>query len=507
MLFLLIYGKIDIVLRINQLKEVETVARKSNEMLLKEKLAKISPCPFDIFELLTPTDELFDLIKRAENMDVDAISELTESLGKIAVSERRHSDALVYFSKSGVEKEIISVALTVISYSLALGECFSLALDALEIVNEKAPVEVAQSVCGVKDELRAMKLVDDISNGCSADALDADAALLPAEIFSAEHIYLFSYKLRCGSTDCTNERELLIRAGIPQIMDLPSFCGQSKANIDIKIEDTEEFLSTLLAIESRHDDSEWRDFWTRIIYESAERYFKGSYTSVASHLAHRALARKSVRNRNAQALAWIHYLLFSDSAVFSESERERLKNEYEHLSKSCMFEGIMPDTTDGEELSSLMREAVYTSEKEMQGVNEYMNSLGSIIRHENNRFLMECELSGHSKRGHKHTWEFKMSIPKEFIGKKMPAFQSFKVEKANPYVTRGGITLEKEKASSQIICRSEIKFGEAAHPFLIDIILDVNYISSVKCTLGELRIKKMDEGERYITYTCQLLLS
>ena len=120
---------------------------------------------------------------------------------------------------------------------------------------------------------------------------------------------------------------------------------------------------------------------------------------------------------------------------------------------------------------------------------------------------MECELKGHSKRGHKHTWEFKMSMPKKFIGQKRPTFHNFKVERANPFITRGGVALEREKTSSQIICRSEIKFDQAAHPFLVDIILDVTYISSVKCTLGELKIKNITEDDKYLTYTCQILFS
>ena len=100
-----------------------------------------------------------------------------------------------------------------------------------------------------------------------------------------------------------------------------------------------------------------------------------------------------------------------------------------------------------------------------------------------------------------------MSMPLKYAVKGSPQFQNFKVEQANPFATRGGVSLEREKTTSQIICRSEIKFGEAAHPFLIDFMLDVNYISSVKCTIGELKIKDIKQDDKYITYTCQLLLS
>jgi hypothetical protein len=154
-----------------------------------------------------------------------------------------------------------------------------------------------------------------------------------------------------------------------------------------------------------------------------------------------------------------------------------------------------------------MFEAVYTREKDARREGEYINSLGSIIKYENKRFVMECDLSGHSKRGHKHAWEFKMSLPKEFIGHIEPTFQNFKVEKANPFITRGGVVLERDKTSSQIICRSEIKCGERARPFLVDIILDVAYISAVKCTVGELKIKSKKDDDRYVTYTCQILFS
>ena len=117
------------------------MARKSNETLLRERLAKVSDCPFDIFEFLTPTDELFDLIKNAENGDAASISELANRLEKIYVKEKKSSDALVYLCKKGLALELVDVALAIISYSLAVSECFSLALEALALVNEKAPSE------------------------------------------------------------------------------------------------------------------------------------------------------------------------------------------------------------------------------------------------------------------------------------------------------------------------------------------------------------------------------
>lgn len=483
------------------------MARKSNETLLRERLAKVSDCPFDIFEFLTPTDELFDLIKNAEDGDAASISELANRLEKIYVKEKKSSDALVYLCKKGLALGLVDVALAIISYSLAVSECFSLALEALALVNEKAPSEVSITLRGTEEELRAMKLVADISGDTDIDVLDYDATLLPIEVFLAEHIYLFSHKLRLGKCSKDSGRDMLTRAELGAIIGLPGFSGGEYECSDEEISDIPEFFTRLYAIQERHTDSDWRDFWLCIIYEGAEHYLDGRYGAIATYVIARALERSSVKNKNAHALAWIHYLLFSDNAVLDEANRDRLEKKYADLKDSCMFDGIMPRLECEEELSALMREAVYTREKQAKAESVYLDSLGSIIRHQNKRFLMKCELVGHSKRGHKHTWEFKMSMPKEYIDKKMPTFQHFKVERANPFITRGGVTLERDKMASQIICRSEIKFGEVAHPFLIDIILDVNYISSVKCTLGELKIKSVNEDDKYVTYGCQLLLS
>lgn len=483
------------------------MARKSNETLLMERLAKISECPFDIFEFLTPKDELFDLIQLAEGKDADAVLALTERLGQICIKEKKSSNALVYLCEKGLALGIINVALTMISYSLALNEHFSLSLDALKLINEKASEEIIESLKGTELELYARKLVHDISKGEKTEKLDAIAALLPIELFRPEHIYLCSYKLRRGECKKEAATELLKHIELEGIVALPSFCGKEFTVDGGKILNARELADTLNAMRERHADNDWRDYWIRILYEFAEYYLDKDYTAIAGYVIKHAQSRMNVKNRNAHALAWTRYMLFSENAILSAEERYSAQAKFEQLENACMFEGMLPDFENADIIKNVMHEAIYTSEKEARNTAVYIKSLGSVIRHENKRFLMECELSGHSKRGHKHTWEFKMSMPKEFVDKKSPTFENFKVECVNPFITRGGVTLERDKTSSQIICRSEIKFGEAAHPFLIDIILDITYISSVKCTLGELKIRRIDEDDKYITYTCQLLLS
>ena len=80
----------------------------------------------------------------------------------------------------------------------------------------------------------------------------------------------------------------------------------------------------------------------------------------------------------------------------------------------------------------------------------------------------------------------------------------FVIEEVHNDIARFGAVLRDEKCRSQIICRSELILGEEPHPFIADLVLDIAYISSVKCDTMEICIKDSIADEEYYIYDCIL---
>ena len=135
-----------------------------------------------------------------------------------------------------------------------------------------------------------------------------------------------------------------------------------------------------------------------------------------------------------------------------------------------------------------MREAAYTSEYQERLEARGNVVGGSKIVHEKNRYKLECVLTGHAKRGNRHMWESMLSI--ECNGGEPPVFSGITISERRNVIGRGGATLEQEKRRSQIICSGEILMGGKASPFMLDLILDISYVSTTKCEVVEIKPKK-----------------
>ena len=145
------------------------------------------------------------------------------------------------------------------------------------------------------------------------------------------------------------------------------------------------------------------------------------------------------------------------------------------------------------------------NENEMAQATKKRES-GIIINYAKNRYYLEGELSGHGKRGKKHFWTQRFSLDKSLC-KDDPIFSTFKIEEVHNLLERYGAQLGEIKGKSQIICRGELITDEQPHPFMLDLILDISYISSVKCETLELEVAGLTEANGRYIFDCTVFAS
>ena len=481
------------------------MARKSNRQLLIERLASISECPFDIFELLDADDGLFDTIAAAESGCIDSMSKILSKLFAVCSDSDTCNDAVLYWADKACEFELVEQTLQFIDYSIRYNVGFDIALRGLAMISNLGMDGLMQDLDGVSEELTVLHIIEQSSDEEKLDELIEKLRSLTPNGYIAEMLFLLAKGVKKDakkySENCISVASF---ASIRSILPLTSFGLTEEKYLPNEDERARE-IALLKPVLYKRANSDWRDFWARILYEYVNVYLQSDYKLIAEDIISVSLGRAHDTKRNLHALVWSDYLL-KNNELMDEEHVERLRVEYDDLKKICIFEGY-GEEPDKAGADILMREAVYTVDSEEAQHLAIREANGFVIRHKNNRFLMEGELSCHSKRGKKHAWGFSMSFPKQYAEKGEPKFKNLAVESVNYNVTRNGVTLNNDKNVSQVLFRSEIVISDAKYPFFIDFILDIAYISSVKCQIGELRVKKTKENDDLITYYCLLLLS
>ncbi|MBQ7390387.1 MAG: hypothetical protein IJW02_04695 [Clostridia bacterium] len=111
-------------------------------------------------------------------------------------------------------------------------------------------------------------------------------------------------------------------------------------------------------------------------------------------------------------------------------------------------------------------------------------------------------MTNHLKRGNKHLWEVTVSVKTD--KNTAPLINPSRIVERRNEVTRGGVTLDKEKKVAQVLCRGEIGFTDKIYPLEMDLILDISYVSSTKCEYCDIRLKDKKRVGDYLVMQCSL---
>lgn len=453
------------------------MARKSKELLLREGLREISDCPFDILRFACE-DDVFTLLPKCEQGDAAARLALCRAIISECGNER--VDALEYLLLGGIDR--------------GCEECLSLALRYI-CTARVTPTALAKRCISLSGDVGA-DVLGAIARVAVAEKsiTDREVGLLSRSDFAAVPLYLLP---RDDGRTC----ELAAMAAVPSILSLPSFSGDAGASPDAdhNREATNPDTDTGTVPDANPDglahyiehagelhDPEWRDFWLRCGYEYALCY-EGGIRDFA------ALALPIIATRTYAERHPLHVLA---AATLSGRVDD---SALESLGKSCKFVGLDTEKLD---TGAALREAAYLdSPRELALANERERRGGMII-HTRNRYSLSYALSGHAKRARLHLWQAAITIE----GDRLPTFAEAQIEEVRCAPERNGITLERDPSTCQILCHGEIIFADSRHPFVIDLILDMAFVSATKCLSLEIRPRDFVRADGMITMNCQVLL-
>ena len=430
------------------------MSRKAKQTVFRDRLELTSKCPGDILYKFDPSEEDFVAIAEAEHGDIYAIRSLAQKLYGVYCDEGEMNNALFYYVKNGLDAGDAVCAEIAVRCIERFNEHFEYLDAALGLIGDKRAEEIA-------DVVRLARLKRIIVNGMAielSDSYDVDEKLI--------RLYL-----AIKEADTESAKKLAHELGVPSLVD-----GGEADGENIR-------LSEALL---KFDVDEWRDFWVRAIYEHAMRY--GNLIACANDIATAISARADYPRRCLHLLAVKKYLV--DNGV------EELREEYEKLRALCRFGGAQLDLAGDEALSEIIKEAVYTSAKEMRELKRRRALLGAEIVHERNRYALATTLSNHQKRAAKHQWESLISIKCD--SDVPPIFKSVPIVECRAEIKRNGVTLDKEKKSSQVLCAGEILIGDKAYPLELDFITDISHVSATKCTHCSIKIERYKRVESHL---------
>ncbi len=482
------------------------MARKSKETLLREKLAQISECPFDIFSILEGNEETLNLIKNAESDDLAAIKSIIRALYKRCITEKIYCEALFYMLKRAISLGDLESAEYTLYYVQAVNRGFILGSRAYRLVEQYADLGTKKRLEDIILEIKALILIDtSVKHGDYGRILSA-LNELPMSKFPIEWLYILSMaKKHAGKDNSTTIREIAKEARLTHLLTLPTVSGEESAPaITIDRATALEELALIDKNLRKHRDGDWRDFWFRCMYEFVEIYLGGEMILMAQSAMTASGWRTYYKEYPLHTLAWC--CLWLDNCAEGTEEYNKACELKKELVDKCHFLGISTDEALGEGREKIMRDSVYLSSSlEMWNAKDD-SILGAKIEHTRNRYMVKLDLTGHGKRGKMHFWESTISLPIEKDGAKPPRISKLEIRETNNRVSRGGITLEHDKMTSQVICYSEITIDEIKHPFEIDMILDIAYISASKCSVGEIKIKSYKVEFGYVVMNIQVFL-
>lgn len=491
---------------IKQSRKDAFMARKSKETLLREKLSQISECPFDIFSILEGNEETLNLIKKAEGDDIVAIKSIIRPLYEKSIAEKSYCEALFYMLKRAIALGDLEAAEYTLYYVQAVNCGFILGGRAYRLIEQFADLATKKRLENVILEIKALILIDtSVKHGDYGRILSA-LSELPKSKFPVEWIYILAMAKKHASKDNTATiMEIAKDSGLEHLLTLPTVSGEDNAPVE-QIDRGIALMELGLIDKSlkKHRDGDWRDFWFRCMYEFVERHLGGEMILMAESAITASGWRTYYKDHPLHTLAWC--CLWLEKCTEGTEEYTRAFELKKNLIDKCHFAGISTEEVLGEGRDRIMRESVYLSSAEEMWNAKDDSSLGAKIEHARNRYSVKLDLAGHGKRGKMHFWESTMSLPIEKDNGKPPRISKLEIRETNNRVSRGGITLEHDKMTSQVICYSEITVDEIKHPFEIDMILDIAYISAVKCSVGEIKIKSHRIEFGYIVMDIQVFL-
>ena len=464
------------------------MARKSKQTICFEQLCTFSKCPRDIFTTLSPDDNTLSLIRSCEALDPSALTEATEALYRGCITDAptpQKSDALVYLCLLG----------------LRAGEESCLSLLTRYIDRTENSTELLYSLrtpLGGDDEALSARLEAKAAISQAARCGGDYGELTSRLDQSPEHltVMLFIYHITRPKDDRSVKEliDLCKRYDCLSLLSLPAM-GLGDA---VKTPPTDGAIPLMLKAPSVSTSRDWHDFWLKMLYEDAVTYRGSDYTHFASEAWALMAKREHNKLREHHTLAFLRY-------ATKRSDDESLQQKYITLVNKCKFGGDLPDIENDDVVEELIRQAVYTSKPDEKELADKSYRRGIIIQRGKNRFYAEGSLIGHAKRGRKHLWRAIMSFPKANASE-APSFSTFEIEQTSNVITRFGTRVLRDGSSSQIICRSTLYTGDQPHPFMLDFVLDISYVSASKCGSGEICIRSVGEDDEFYLYDCAITI-
>lgn len=466
------------------------MSRKSRAALAIEKLSLISNCPTDLFNKIEPNDELFDNIEKAEKGDVFATEQMMRLTLQAYANDSNKNQAMLYYVAKGFDLGCDEAAEAVVYVAAHLSALFERLEKAIYVI--KATKYIDEELDERIERALIKSIIAQVSESCDFDAIIRRLGELKGDTESIELYLIAAKKQVTGKYNAERVIFLAKELGMPGIVGISYFSGEPIADKRNMEAEKEALIRALELI----DADNYRDFWLKCIYEYCNLYLGGDYISFAEPIAHALEARCYCKDGKLHLLAWCKYI--SEHPSISGKMKRAAQDRYSKILDECKFEGM-----DREHRDAHLESAIYTSASEMRKIADETSALGYIIQHTKNRFSMAATLSGHAKRGKCHMWEITISIDSAYG---VPAFKELSIIEHRNTVVRGGIELANKKKLTQVICLGEIVAGGKVSPFEMDLILDISYVSSTKCDSCEIRVRKLEQNEKYTTMRCQLYI-
>lgn len=466
------------------------MARKSRQTLCFEQLGLFSRCPKDLFSALSPDESTLQLIRECESSSPEALDKATEALYSDCFSGEgasKKSEALVYLCRIGIRSGV-----TVCVYRLANY------IDRTEEYTELL-AEIRDLLDKDRELLNRLEIKSAINSAIRSGGGYSSliAHLDPSATHPSVKIFIYCMAKKRTESDALDIVGLCRDKECLSLLALPSFCegklfteqaqGPSAASRRLMLE--------ALGVSAL---GEWQDFWLRMLYEEARIYGGSDYSHFAKEAINIIKKRPFDGKRDQHLAALLYYML-------TKSDEPELRREYENIMNECKFEGRAPEVENAEIREKLIKEGIYISKSREMEVASRQRELGIVINRGKNRYYLEGSLKGHTKREKQHLWFTTLSFPKSFSDEP-PTFAPFVIEQVYFSASRFGAQLDSGRATSQIICRCELTTAEARHPFILDLILDIAYISAAKCEGGQILVKGIREDSEYYIFDCSVFI-
>ncbi len=476
--------------RIKKNQEEGIMPRKSNCVMLKERLTSISDCPSDIFDRLQPSEDLLALIRTAESGDDTALQQIIDTLYQCYINKKPANMSLLHFIGLGVKRRIRGSAERLYEYL----DCFNLGFELAEEALDQIDVNNLDDDTSLHIKRALCKHMVHFGGERPAYASKIQLSKYAEDLVKL-YLAVRSQKHAENISEC---KQLAEDCGIGSILTLPCL-GAPMPKDGKYINDAKELESICRCMDLSNEDR-WINILMRCAYEYCDIYMGSRYELICDAVITAMKKRQFYKDRDAGILAWARYRLSADEHTgCKESE-----DEYATLERSYRLCHGEIDTDDKELIRQMMSEAIYIdSDKEREKLED-MAEIGTEICHTKNRYLLMCTLKGHFKRANKHMWEMVLSIKNSEQGQ--IEIKPLQLSRTNICVTRGGISLDPEKQCCQCLAYGDIKIGEKVYPMESDMILDISHVSASKCETVDIKVRSQKQYKGYTVLSCQIYL-